>query len=202
MKPHLALPVAYTASIQRSWEGCKIGPDGMHRAEVELGRWPTVEEANRRVRLPSRFDPIRHDPRITSCKWCQEWVPPQELNAEFDHLSASTTTIYNTPSGNLEPGNLFWGDWYPCAEGGACLYGWTNCDGKHLMAVLPNGSHWDIDSRSSNCTKRGDTTHRCWIRVGEPPLVTVGKKGLTCEAGGGSIAVGSYHGFLVGGVFT
>jgi hypothetical protein len=40
------------------------------------------------------------------------------------------------------------------------------------------------------------------VRHGEPPQITVDKRGLTCHAGAGSIALGSYHGFLHNGVFT
>lgn len=43
-------------------------------------------------------------------------------------------------------------------------------------------------------------TDRCWVRHGEPPIVTVNKDGLTCAAGAGSIGIGGgeryYHGFL------
>ncbi len=89
-------------------------------------------------------------------------------------------------------------------EGGedeGCLF-WDNCKGPHLIAVCPGGSDWDIDSRASNCTLRNDRLHRCWIRHGEPPTVTVDKNGQTCAAGGGSIMAGTYHGFLRNGEFT
>ena len=74
---------------------------------------------------------------------------------------------------------------------------------SHLMAVCPGANYaWDIDSRAANCTKPEDRTHRCWVRHGEPPNVTVDKNGSTCEAGAGSIVVGAYHGFLRNGRFT
>ena len=83
-----------------------------------------------------------------------------------------------------------------------CHDGWTNCDGRHLHAVCPNGCHWDIDSRASNCGLPGDTEHRCWIRSGEPPNVNVDKNGRTCSAGAGSIVCSDYHGFLTAGAFS
>lgn len=64
---------------------------------------------------------------------------------------------------------------------------------------LPDGRTWYIDSRASNCDKPGDSSHRCWVRHGEPPNLTVDKIGNTCGAGGGSIATDGYHGFLRGG---
>ena len=124
-------------------------------------------------------------------KW--EW---DEIEAKYGKLTGiGTRRIYNTPSGKLEPGCLFWADWYPKN------FYWDNQDGPHLIAVLPNGHHWDIDSRASNCDMPGDKLHRCWCRHGEPPNVTVDKNGLTCHAGAGSIAVEGYHGFLTNGEF-
>lgn len=79
---------------------------------------------------------------------------------------------------------------------------WKGPDGRSLVVKCPGGGEWCIDSRASNCTLPGDMEHRCWIRHGEPPLITVDKEGLTCAAGAGSIQAGSYHGFLRDGVFT
>lgn len=73
-------------------------------------------------------------------------------------------------------------------------------DGPQLMVICPNGSPWNIDSRASNCTMPYDYSHRCWVRTGTPPKVTVDKGGHTCAAGAGSIMaygprdVGDYHG--------
>lgn len=74
-------------------------------------------------------------------------------------------------------------------------------DGPCLCVQTPGGT-WNIDSRASNCTMPYDYEHRCWIRHGEPPNITVDKAGKTCSAGGGSIQCGSYHGFLQYGRFT
>lgn len=80
----------------------------------------------------------------------------------------------------------------------------TNCgpDGKSIHVICPDGSQWCIDSRASNCTMPDDNVHKCWIRHGEPPNLTVDKAGHTCSAGAGSIAVPGYHGFLQNGEFT
>lgn len=74
-------------------------------------------------------------------------------------------------------------------------------DGRSLSVVLPNQHEWYIDSRASNCTMPTDTAHKCWVRHGIPPVITVDKNGLTCAAGAGSIQAGDYHGFLRNGVF-
>lgn len=80
----------------------------------------------------------------------------------------------------------------------------TGPDGRSLSVVLPNGDHWFIDNRASNCTKPEDKIHRCWIRHGRPEDGTlhVDKAGDTCTAGAGSIAVDGYHGFLHNGYLT
>lgn len=125
-----------------------------------------------------------------------------EWNSDGIHLDLQVLTkqLYNTPSGQPEPGDLFWTTWHHTRED-KCLF-WDNCDGKHLFCVLPNGHHWDIDSRASNCTMKEDRKHRCWVRRGDPPNVDVGKGGFTCSAGAGSIAVPGYHGFLRNGVLV
>lgn len=71
-----------------------------------------------------------------------------------------------------------------------------------LVVRLPNGHDWMPDLRCSNCTLPDDDEHRCWVRHGAPPDVTVDKAGRTCAAGAGSIASGGYHGFLRGGFLT
>lgn len=79
---------------------------------------------------------------------------------------------------------------------------WQNETGPHLKVVTPSGSFWDIDGRCSNCTMIADELHRCWVRHGDAPVITVDKNGLTCAAGVGSIAVAGYHGHLRNGEFT
>lgn len=75
-------------------------------------------------------------------------------------------------------------------------------DGKSIHVICPDGSQWCIDARASNCTMPQDNVHKCWVRHGEPPNLTVDKNGPTCAAGAGSIAVPGYHGFLRNGEFT
>jgi hypothetical protein len=93
---------------------------------------------------------------------------------------------------------------YATHEPGRCWIGWTNCGGRHLYVILPDGSFWDADGRAANCALPGDTTHRCWVMTGDPaahpPTVSAGKGGHTCAAGAGSIQSPSgWHGYLDGG---
>jgi hypothetical protein len=82
-------------------------------------------------------------------------------------------------------------------------------DGLSVACVVPYSEpghtddrlQWHIDGFASNCTKPEDATHRCWVRhgtIGE--TVHVDKSGNTCAAGGGSIQVPGFHGFLHHGV--
>lgn len=74
-------------------------------------------------------------------------------------------------------------------------------DGRALTCVCPDGHHWFIDGRASNCTMKDDDVHRCWVRRGRPEDGTlhVDKNGVTCAAGAGSIDTGQWHGFLHNG---
>lgn len=108
---------------------------------------------------------------------------------------------WDTPSGTLEPGCLYWEDLHDEK------HYWENHSGPILMAVLPNGNHWGIDSRASNCTMKQNRTHRCWVRhytylTAEGTDIHVDKNGETCSAGAGSILSGDYHGFLHHGHFS
>jgi hypothetical protein len=109
------------------------------------------------------------------------------------------------------PGDMFYATWYGCRpEPNGCIHGWTNCDGKHLIVILPSLHRhpWDVDGRASNCDMKDDTVHRCWVRTGDPATgkvhVTKGPVGhiatTTCHAGAGSIDANGWHGFLHNGV--
>jgi hypothetical protein len=74
----------------------------------------------------------------------------------------------------------------------------SGADGMSLTVKTPGGD-WCIDARCSNCTKPNDRVHKCWIRHGAPPDITVDKNGVTCAAGAGSIVMPGYHGFLRNG---
>lgn len=97
---------------------------------------------------------------------------------------------------DLPPGAMWFAEWLRDWERGF--------DGRGLLVKLPDGHVWRVDGEATNCTRKGDRTHRCWLREGEPPYVTAGKSpdALTCSAGAGSIQSPGYHGFLQNGVLT
>jgi hypothetical protein len=198
MEARLATNVGTRAYLRLYWgDDCpncdSHGSPGYHNAMVRLGDTEKLDDWS------FMGEPRDHlgDPRWpTKCDHCGKVAPADATRQVFrDH-------IYDTPSGKLEPGCLYWADWYRSHDaGGGCVFH-DNCDGRHLMATLPNGCQWDIDGRANNCTMKEDRSHRCWVRHGEPPNVTVDKNGATCSAGAGSIQAGDYHGFLTAGIFT
>ncbi len=100
----------------------------------------------------------------------------------------------------VPPGAMWYADWLLGVDGEPYM----GPDGHSLVVKLPNGNEWMIDGLCANCTDPQDALrggHKCWIRHGTPPRITVDKQGKTCGAGAGSIQCGDYHGFLRNGVF-
>jgi hypothetical protein len=182
----LVAVVAHQPVITAMWDGCE-----------RIGR---LHVARHRPSDPTPVDqPIPDMPELVrgwdgACEYCGDPIP---WDSDDVHLGGGLWSIYDTASGKLEPGCL----WFDDHAGRECFH-WGNCDGRHLHAMLPNGAYWDIDGRANNCSLPDDRTHRCWVRVGEPPAVTAGKAGHTCSAGAGSILAGDYHGFLINGEFS
>ncbi len=71
-------------------------------------------------------------------------------------------------------------------------------EGESWILRTPGGD-LNLDSRAGNCSKPWCNDHKCWIMHGEPPEITVDKQGNSCDAGGGSIIMGDWHGFLRNG---
>lgn len=142
----------------------------------------------------------------TICERCGATAPPgtgRVSGGAERHILRKTlyATLDRAWVGMPGPGDMYFADWFEIrgASGRTCIHGWTNCDGRHLMVVLPNDRAWDTGGRASNCDKHQDTTHRCWVRHGDPrkgEIVHVDKAGETCNAGSGSIDAGGWHGFL------
>lgn len=187
MKVKLIKEIGTRAHLRIYWDGnCSKG--GYHNAMKFLKDSPNTKDW-KFAGEPSEY-PEEQWP--THCNDCGAEVPKEgDITKQV-----FTKRLYDTPSGIPEPGCLFWADWYPDD------FFWDNHKGPHLCAVLPNGREWIIDSRASNCGLPNDRTHRCWVRHGEPPEIHVDKNGHTCNAGGGSIWIDDYHGFLHNGHFT
>jgi hypothetical protein len=180
-----------------------------HNAEILVGEEKAefeIHEDNRSYPYITRTDkayldkykeqfPYSHDRWPIECDWCNYQF------SEDDEWQIHTELMYR----RTDTGKLI-GIINP--PEGAMYYAWWFKNNPRyaptgpLYAVCPGGHPWNIDGRATNCGKPDDDVHRCWIRHGEPPNITVDKQGNTCQAGGGSIQAGDYHGFLRDGYFT
>ncbi len=87
-----------------------------------------------------------------------------------------------------DPGSM----WYITAHKPDECKHWDDCDGKHLIVVLPDGVHFDTDMRATQCRTREDRVKRCWRKSGEPPNITMEP----------SIMSDTWHGYLGNGELT
>lgn len=173
-------------------EGCPL-PGKYHNAQsAEVGRKP--HKVGAYICGGHVADYPKDDAR---------WPKACACGYEFqdaDEWQVFSEAIYRAEDGreftlrDVPPGAM-WDAWWGSEH-------WKGPDGKSMTVVCPDGTQWCIDARASNCTMPEDKVHRCWIRHGEPPNLTVDKNGVTCAAGAGSIAVPGYHGFLQNGSFT
>lgn len=170
-----------------------------HSAEVPVGRAPVTVDASGFLHA-SVDAPPSSDPRWpTSCDRCDyQFRPGDGRQLHQVRLYRCPDTAEEWPQDELPPGAMFNADWLPAW--------WKGSDGIGLVVILPTADRhpWHVDAESSNCTRKGDGSHKCWVRHGDPRTdrITVDKNGETCQAGAGSIAVEGYHGFLQNGVLT
>lgn len=135
-------------------------------------------------------------PKACACGY--EFTDQDEAQLFPERIYKRTDTGEEFSLRDAAPGAMWSCEW-ALVEGSNAFRG---PDGQSLCVRLPNGNDWMIDGPASNCTMKDDAQHKCWVRHGIPPLITVGKDGHTCSAGAGSIQSGSYHGFLRNGEFT
>lgn len=153
----------------------KSAPEPLH----DDSRWPSV--------CAHCGDPFTHDEL-----WQANQEPIYRVVSVVPGAAVAVGEEY--PLRDAPPGAIWEAKW---------LRDWAlGFDGRGFICRLPDGHDWQIDSEANNCTRKGDRTHRCWIREGEPPFFNVTNNGPTCDAGAGSIQSPGYHGFLQNGVLT
>jgi hypothetical protein len=167
-----------------------------HNADVFFDIRPSSEH-----RLHELLD--KSDPRwgaVSKCQKCgyafadsDEW----QMFCQDQYRRVDTGEL--TTLREAAVGAMWYADWMTRGD----RQGWSyrGPDGRCLVVRTPGGD-WMVEQRASNCTMPDDNEHRCWVRHGAPPVVTVNKAGHTCAAGAGSIQCGSYHGFLTNGELT
>jgi len=109
-----------------------------------------------------------------------------------DHLYTRSDTGQEIVLRDAPEGAMWEATWFRNIPG--CV----GDDGRAIICRVPTMHDWNIDGDCSNCT-RPNEPHRCWVRHGEPPNLTVDKNGNTCSAGAGSILTSTWHGFLRNG---
>jgi hypothetical protein len=205
------------------------GKFSYHNAQAFIGELPMTRDANGYLESISP-DKYADDPRWPAkCEACgyefglmdEFQVFREEIYRRVDN--GAEMTLREAPAGAIW--NAFWLADAPC---------WRGPDGMALICRLPGMIDWHIDGVASNCdspckncgkpmflhnTKsqiEGQPNaancreyedahpHKCWIRSGTPPNVSVGKgtAGQSCGAGAGSIAVPGWHGFLRNGALV
>lgn len=182
----------YRATVRSGQEDCPVL--GYHHTTSLLFRVDYPENMSQSSRqAEARYDwPAHDDPRWPSMCPCgyeftdadphQRWTEPELRRSDTGEL----VTLRSAPDGAMW--DAFW-------------LGRKGPDGLSVAVRCPGGHEWTIDERARNCTLRDDDVHRCWVRHGKVPWLTVDKNGLTCGAGAGSIQTPNYHGFLREGVF-
>lgn len=198
-------------------------PHGYHDTLVYIGetraeKSDADEYGHRHWVYPEKQDVPRDDPRWpTHCACGYEFAATDEWQVWTEAIYRRTDTGADTTLRDAEPGAM-WNAWWMGRHFGGE-------DERSIVVKLPNGNDWQIDGIASNCDapcldcgqpmsahlgqsptiacrKLNPRPHKCWVRHGEPPNLTVDKNGNTCGAGAGSILSGSYHGFLRNGEFT
>ncbi len=162
------------------------------------------------------LDTVKHDPNTmielddkdgappdtdqrwpTHCTCGYAFTDDDEHQVFVERVYERTDTGERMMLPDAPPGAMYNAWWNPDC--------WKGKDGLALVVRCPDGHDWNIDATCSNCTLPDDKAHRCWLRHGQVPNITVDKTGpadngdTTCSAGGGSILTPKWHGFLRGG---
>lgn len=171
---------------------CSATGLGYHNAETFLGVVLAPRDAVERGQdVP---DTSRDDPRWpTHCACGYAFQADDEWQDFTRRLYVRKDTGEEMTLRDSPAGAMWFADWLSDHKS------YRGPDGRTLVVKLPHGHEWIVDGQASNCTMPNDHEHKCWVRHGEAPSITVDKNGHTCAAGAGSIATPNYHGFLRGG---
>lgn len=171
----------------RRYSDLHVNDKHYHDAMISLDIVPDVNEPSGDNIWPREDE---RWPKECSCGYKFEETDHWQLFHRSQYIDKTTGKLYTLRE--APEGAMWYSDWYPEE--------WRGPDGHSLVVKVPKDHDWLIDGVASNCTKPGDKSHRCWIRHGVPPNITVDKNGNTCSAGGGSILTPDWHGFLRNGV--
>lgn len=184
------------------------GPLGYHDAMVAIeqsrevldsakGCWVddgrTAKDFLLDPRWPTHCGDIAHKSLVTAQPFCNyQFKDSDEWQLFNSHIYTRVDTGEEMTLRDAPAGAMWDAVWFHSVKS------WCGEDGRSLQCRLPFNHDWHIDGPCNNCTKP-ETEHKCWIRHGEPPNLTVDKNGNTCDAGAGSILTPQWHGFLRNG---
>ena len=170
------------------------GPSSYHDAMNYLDESPeTIGPDGCWVDSGQRASDFEKHPLWPShCGCGYKFRPEDEWQLFSQHIyrrvdTGEEMTLRDAPEGAMW--NAFW---FPKKSN------WYGDDGRSIICKVPTNHDWHIDGPCSNCTRPSET-HKCWIRHGYPPNLTVDKNGNTCAAGAGSILTQTWPGFLRNG---
>jgi len=168
------------------------GPMSYHNAMIEVGESKEVmdEAKGHWVDDGRTAKDYAGDSRWpTHCACGYEFQESDERQLFSSHIYRRADTGEEMTLRDAPDGAMWEASWY------SGIPGWCGDDGRAIMCRVPDKHDWHIDGPCSNCT-RPNEPHRCWVRHGVPPNLTVDKNGDTCAAGAGSILTPQWHGFL------
>lgn len=184
-------------SLRRYTSGSKCpGPNGYHNAHTWIGEQPEIRDHE------GIFHGLSLDDYMDDARWPVKCEACDFVFGVDDEFQVFTESIWRRRDNGQEmilrdapPGaiwNAFWLN---------DMNGHSGPDGLSLHCRLPGGHDWNIDGKCSNCDQP-DRPHKCWVRHGTAPNLTVdkGAPGESCHAGAGSIVVPGWHGFLRNGI--
>lgn len=184
-------------SVQGGEGVCPLHSKGYsyHNAQLLLGDFDDESvEAYAGCDNKAQLQPPHDDPRWPAVCACGAAFQPDDLYQLCTHTlyrRADTGEILTLD--DAPPGAMWYATWY---HG---IPDWCGPDGKALIVRCPGGHTWHCDGLANNCDMPNDKEHKCWVRHGTPPDVTVDKNGKTCNAGAGSILTPNWHGYLRNG---
>lgn len=176
---------------------CPLEPGkySCHDAKVPLD----VVHEDRYAERASKLNPDW--PQLCACGY--EFEDADEWQTFTEHVYRRADNGVATTLRDAEPGAMWFADWMIHRPDQRWFVG---PDGHCLMIRGFYGGDFCPDQRASNCTLPGDDEHKCWVRVGDVPNITIGKTGRTCGAGAGSFYFGKnpdgsfrWHGFCENG---
>lgn len=186
--------VAVSLRRYTSDQGCPTNNGYYHNAQNFIEEEPVERDEKGYIGNGTKPTPAHDDPRWpTQCICGYAFQESDHWQRFTDEIYRRTDTGEETYLRNAQPGAMWYAWWFDDT---------FTPQGEHVLVVKTPGGEWVVDSQASNCTMKDDRKqekHHCWVWSGTPPDITVGKDGVTCGAGAGSIQAGNYHGFLRNG---